>query len=102
MAGLASSIASFTLLETLAPMDEIFSWVVLGSDIKAFWFNRVDEAFTLEVASKIVCGLAHRFDTCGMPSHIFFNLHAIKLMQPRQNFYAGINDFRLIRFMMTG
>lgn len=41
-------------------MDEIFSWVVLGSDIKAFSFNRVDEAFTLEVARRDVCGLAHR------------------------------------------
>lgn len=41
-------------------MDEIFSWVVFGSDIKAFWFNRVDEAFTLEVARRGVCGLAHR------------------------------------------
>jgi hypothetical protein len=60
MAGRASSIASFTLLETLAPLDEIFSGVVLGSDIKAFSFNRVDEAFTLEVARRGVCGLAHR------------------------------------------
>jgi hypothetical protein len=83
-------------------MDEIFSWVVLGSDIKAFSFNRVDEAFTLEVARRCVCGLTHRSHPHQICLLFTRHPHAIEIKSPYKLkvLMSQIKQWRVKRFMM--